>query len=148
MIGISKMYLFAGHILWHLILKIRSHEHNDIKNILQRRKGSILFPASLITINGKGWQVPSHLLQQTRYTKNTAYMKWVVNIMVLPALCFSNKSHVPLRAYGSIPEVGSSKNTISDPPMRAIAQLWIRTLEYAYYSTCNISEKILVSVCN
>lgn len=52
-----------------------------------------------------------------------AYMKWVVKIMVFPALCFSNKSQVPLLAYGSIPEVGSSKNTVSDPPMRAIAQL-------------------------
>lgn len=54
---------------------------------------------------------------------HVAYIKWVVRIMVFPALCFRSRSHVPRLAYGSIPEVGSSKNTVCDPPMRAIAQL-------------------------
>ena len=61
----------------------------------------------------------------TTFIFTLAYMKCVVKMMVRPALCFSSKSHVPLRAYGSIPEVGSSKNTISDPPIRAMAQLRI-----------------------
>ena len=38
-------------------------------------------------------------------------MKWVVNKMVLPCLCLVSKSHVALLAYGSIPDVGSSKMT-------------------------------------
>ena len=60
-----------------------------------------------------------------RFIASNTYMKCVVRIMVFPALCFNSRSHVPRLAYGSIPEVGSSKNTISDPPMSAIAQLWI-----------------------
>lgn len=60
----------------------------------------------------------------TRLIYRGTYMKWVVKMMVFPALCFSSRSHVPLLAYGSIPEVGSSKNTVCEPPISAIAQLW------------------------
>lgn len=50
----------------------------------------------------------------------------MVRIIVLPALCFKSRSHVPLLAYGSIPDVGSSKKTISESPISAIAQLRIK----------------------
>ena len=44
-------------------------------------------------------------------------------MMVLFVLYFCSKSQVALLAYGSMPDVGSSKNTVSEPPINAIAQL-------------------------
>ena len=43
--------------------------------------------------------------------------------MVLLARYFCRRSQVARRAYGSIPDVGSSKKIVSDPPIKAIAQL-------------------------
>ncbi len=50
-------------------------------------------------------------------------MKCVVNSRVLFLLCLVRMSQVALRAYGSIPDVGSSRITTSEPPTRAIPTL-------------------------
>ncbi len=50
-------------------------------------------------------------------------MKCVVSSMVFPSLYLISRSHVALLAYGSMPDVGSSRTIISDPPSRAIATL-------------------------
>ena len=47
----------------------------------------------------------------------------VVKSMVRPGLCLVRRSQVARLAYGSIPEVGSSRMTISEPPIRAMATL-------------------------
>ena len=43
--------------------------------------------------------------------------------MVLPDLCLARRSQVARLAYGSIPEVGSSRITIFEPPVRDMAML-------------------------
>ena len=50
-------------------------------------------------------------------------MKCVVSSIVLPSLCFISRSQVALRACGSMPDVGSSRTTNFDPPMRAMPTL-------------------------
>ena len=39
----------------------------------------------------------------------------------LPPLYLTNKSQIALRAYGSMPAVGSSKITVREPPINAMA---------------------------
>ena len=62
---------------------------------------------------------------------------WCVDkSMVRPGLCLVRRSQVARLAYGSIPEVGSSRITISEPPIRAMATLKIQINEYIInYST-------------
>lgn len=47
-------------------------------------------------------------------------IKWVVSRIVLLFLIVCRRSHIPRLASGSIPEVGSSSKTTSDPPANAI----------------------------
>ena len=54
---------------------------------------------------------------------NLPHIKCVVSSMVLPGLCLARRSQVARLAYGSIPEVGSSRITIFEPPIKEIATL-------------------------
>ena len=71
-------------------------------------------------------------------------------MMVLFILYFCSKSQVALLAYGSIPDVGSSKNTVSEPPINAIAQL-NKNCEYRELQTDQkikiTSEELLCKCC-
>lgn len=60
---------------------------------------------------------------QCAYKEVNTHMKCVVSSMVRFCLCFISRSQVALRAYGSIPDVGSSRITTSDPPIRAMPTL-------------------------
>ena len=57
---------------------------------------------------------------------SSSHMWCVVKSIVRPDLCLLRRSHVALLAYGSIPEVGSSRITISEPPIRAMATLKVQ----------------------
>ena len=46
--------------------------------------------------------------------RSASSMKWVVRIMVLPALYLIKRSQIALREYGSTPAVGSSNTTTLD----------------------------------
>ena len=68
----------------------------------------------------------------------------VVKSKARPGLCLLRRSQVALRAYGSIPEVGSSRMTISEPPIRAMAtlQMYAKILINNHSSVRNLSVLI------
>jgi hypothetical protein len=66
----------------------------------------------------------------------------VVKSMVLPGLCLVRRSQVDRLAYGSIPEVGSSRMTISEPPIRAMATLKAQN-EYINDPSCSFLPGVL-----
>ena len=65
---------------------------------------------------------PADIIATRSHNKSASSMKCVVNMIVLPVCArFRMTSHMNLREYGSIPLVGSSRNTIDGSPINAHA---------------------------
>lgn len=79
--------------------------------------------------------------------RNIIYIQWKVENEVAKKQTFSSCSsvHVSLLAPGSIPLVGSSRRTISDPPIKAIASDSLR-----FWPPAMLMDiwKMLFSLCN
>eukprot|EP00967_Tisochrysis_lutea_P136459 scaffold243473_cov26-Tisochrysis_lutea.AAC.4 len=68
-------------------------------------------------------------------------------MVVLPSRCSRNRAQMARREWGSMPEVGSSRKSVRERPMRAIARQSLRFWppERAFERACRLCVMLILS---
>lgn len=121
MCACEVLYYSSVHLL---LRKSEEPEQRSLPSVMMAIRSPRMSASSLHECRYRVcFLVYMQLPDQKKCLNSFNYMKCVVNMIVRPSLYFSSKSQVALLAYGSIPEVGSSSITTSDPPIKAIPTL-------------------------